>query len=74
MVAINIDQVTEELRLLKGIPKADQEQDDLLALIVRDSFERMIAYVNQFSETDEHKAVLQGLAIKHRARGIARFI
>ena len=121
MTAINIDQVTEELRLLKGIPKADQEQDDLLALIVRDSFERMIAYVNQFSEkaleelpesvayilrdvavsrfnrlnsegatadseegrsftwessylTDEHKAVLQGLAIKHRARGIARFI
>ena len=46
MVAINIDQVTEELRLLKGIPKADQEQDDLLTLIVRDSFERMIAYVN----------------------------
>lgn len=122
MAAINIDQVTEELRLLKGIPKADQEQDDLLTLIVRDSFERMIAYVNQFSSeaaleelpesvayilrdvavsrfnrlnsegatadseegrsftwessylTDEHKAVLQGLAIKHRARGIARFI
>ena len=35
MAAINIDQVTEELRLLKGIPKADQEQDDLLTLIVR---------------------------------------
>lgn len=121
MAAINIDQVTEELRLLKGIPKADQEQDDLLTLIVRDSFERMIAYVNQFSDTaleelpgsvayilrdvsvsrfnrlnsegatadseegrsftwessyltDEHKAVLKGLAVKHNARGIARFI
>ena len=121
MVAINIDQVTEELRLLKGIPKADQEQDDLLALIVRDSFERMIAYVNRFSDsqltelpesvayilrdvavsrfnrlnsegatadseegrsftwedgylTDDNKAILEGLAVKHRARGIARFI
>lgn len=121
MTAINIDQVTEELRLLKGIPKADQEQDDLLALIVRDSFERMIAYVNRFSDlpleelpesvayilrdvavsrfnrlnsegatadseegrsftwedgylTDDNKAILEGLAVKYRARGIARFI
>ena len=121
MAAIELERATEEIRLLKGIPKSDQEQDDLLTLIVRDSFERMIAYVNQFSDTalgelpgsvayilrdvavsrfnrlnsegatadseegrsftwessyltDEHKAVLKGLAIKHRARGIARFI
>lgn len=121
MTAINIDQVTEELRLLKGIPKSDQEQDDLLTLIVRDSFERMIAYVNRFSDlpieelpesvayilrdvavsrfnrlnsegatadseegrsftwedgylTDDNKAILEGLAVKYRARGIARFI
>nr|DAY17120.1 MAG TPA: PORTAL PROTEIN, 15 PROTEIN, HEAD PROTEIN, VIRAL INFECTION, TAILED.2A [Caudoviricetes sp.] len=121
MAAIELERATEEIRLLKGIPKSDQEQDDLLTLIVRDSFERMIAYVNRFSEspleelpetvayilrdvavsrfnrlnsegatadseegrsftwedgylTDDNKAILEGLAVKHRARGIARFI
>ena len=51
MTAIELEKATEEIRLLKGIPKSDQEQDDLLALIVRDSFERMIAYVNRFSDS-----------------------
>lgn len=121
MTAIELEKTTEEIRLLKGIPKSDQEQDDLLTLIVRDSFERMIAYVNRFSDsqltelpetvayilrdvavsrfnrlnsegatadseegrsftwedsylTDDNKAILENLAIKHRARGIARFI
>ena len=121
MAAIELERATEEIRLLKGIPKSDQEQDDLLALIVRDSFERMIAYVNRFSDsqleelpetvayilrdvavsrfnrlnsegatadseegrsftwedsylTDDNKAILESLAIKHRPRGIARFI
>ena len=121
MAAIELEKATEEIRLLKGIPKSDQEQDDLLTLIVRDSFERMIAYVNRFSDsqltelpetvayilrdvavsrfnrlnsegatadseegrsftwedsylTDDNKAILESLAIKHRARGIARFI
>ena len=116
--AIELERATEEIRLLKGIPKSDQEQDDLLTLIVRDSFERMIAYVNRFSEspleelpetvayilrdvavsrfnrlnsegatadseegrsftwedgylTDDNKAVLEGLAVKHRARGVS---
>ena len=121
MTAIELEKTTEEIRLLKGIPKSDQEQDDLLTLIVRDSFERMIAYVNRFSDlpleelpesvayilrdvavsrfnrinllgatadseegrsftwedgylTDDNKAILEGLAVKYRARGIARFI
>ena len=121
MAAIELERATEEIRLLKGIPKSDQEQDDLLTLIVRDSFERMIAYVNRFSDsqltelpetvayilrdvavsrfnrlnsegatadseegrsftwedsylTDDNKAILESLAVKNRARGIARFI
>ena len=121
MTAIELEKTTEEIRLLKGIPKSDKEQDDLLTLIVRDSFERIIAFVNRFSDfplaelpdsvsyilrdvavsrfnrlnsegattdseegrsftwedgylTDDNKAVLEGLAVKHRARGIARFI
>lgn len=121
MAAIELEKATEEIRLLKGIPKSDQEQDDLLTLIVRDSFERMIAYVNRFSDsqltelpetvayilrdvavsrfnrlnsegatadseegrsftwedsylTDDNKVILESLAVKNRARGIARFI
>lgn len=121
MTAIELEKTTEEIRLLKGIPKSDKEQDDLLTLIVRDSFERMIAYVNRFSDsqltelpetvayilrdvavsrfnrlnsegatadseegrsftwedsylTDDNKAILESLAVKNRARGIARFI
>lgn len=121
MAAIELEKVTKEIRLLKRIPESDKEQDELLALIVKDSFERVIAFVNRFSDfplaelpdsvsyilrdvavsrfnrlnsegatadseegrsftwedsylTDDNKAILESLAVKNRARGIARFI
>ena len=43
--------ILEEVKLLKGIPKEDTVQDELLNLIIEDSEERILAFVNIHSDT-----------------------
>lgn len=43
--------ILDEVKLLKGIPLEDTVQDDLLNLIIRDSEERILAFVNLHSTT-----------------------
>lgn len=45
--------ILDEVKLLKGIPKDDTVQDDLLNLIIEDSKERILAFVNLHSGTQK---------------------
>lgn len=43
--------ILDEVKLLKGIPLEDTVQDNLLNLIIKDSEERILAFVNLHSTT-----------------------
>ena len=49
MTAIDTNEVLKEIKLLKGV--SDTAQDDLLNLTIKESVERILAFVNRYSET-----------------------
>lgn len=49
MTAIDTNEILEEIKLLKGV--SDNAQDDLLNLTIKESIERILAFVNRYSET-----------------------
>ena len=49
MAAIDTDEILKEIKLLKGV--SDIAQDDLLNLTIKESTERILAFVNRYSET-----------------------
>lgn len=49
MTAIDTNEILEEIKLLKGV--SDNAQDDLLNLTITESIERILAFVNHYSET-----------------------
>ena len=48
-MAIDTDEILKEIKLLKGV--SDTAQDDLLNLTIKESTERILAFVNRYSET-----------------------
>ncbi|KXT79586.1 Phage protein [Streptococcus oralis] len=49
MTAIDTNEILKEIKLLKGV--SDTAQDDLLNLTIKESMERILAFVNRYSET-----------------------
>lgn len=49
MTAIDTNEILKEIKLLKGV--SDTAQDDLLNLTIKESIERIIAFVNRYSES-----------------------
>ncbi len=49
MTAIDTDEVLKEIKLLKGV--SDNAQDELLDLTIKESIERILAFVNRYSES-----------------------
>ena len=49
MAAIDTNEILKEIKLLKGV--SDNAQDDLLDLIIKESTERILAFVNRYSES-----------------------
>ena len=49
MTAIDKSEILKEIKLLKGV--SDNAQDDLLNLTIKESTERILAFVNRYSET-----------------------
>lgn len=49
MTAIDKTEILKEIKLLKGV--SDIAQDDLLDLIIKESIERILAFINRYSET-----------------------
>lgn len=49
MTAIDKIEILKEIKLLKGV--SDTAQDDLLNLTIKESVERILAFVNRYSET-----------------------
>ena len=49
MTAIDTNEILKEIKLLKGV--SDTAQDDLLNLTIKESTERILAFVNRYSET-----------------------
>ena len=49
MTAIDTNEILKEIKLLKGV--SDTAQDDLLNLTVKESIERILAFVNRYSES-----------------------
>lgn len=49
MTAIDKTEILKEVKLLKGV--SDTAQDDLLDLIIKESTERILAFVNRYSES-----------------------
>ena len=49
MTAIDTDEILKEIKLLKGV--SDIAQDDLLNLTIKESIERILAFINRYSET-----------------------
>ena len=49
MTAIDTNEILKEIKLLKGV--SDTAQDDLLNLTIKESVERILAFVNRYSET-----------------------
>lgn len=49
MTAIDTDKILKEIKLLKGV--SDIAQDDLLNLTIKESIERILAFINRYSET-----------------------
>lgn len=47
-MAIDKIEILKEVKLLKGI--SDNAQDDLLNLIIKESTERILAFINRYSE------------------------
>lgn len=48
-MAIDTNEILKEIKLLKGV--SDAAQDDLLNLTIKESTERILAFVNRYSET-----------------------
>lgn len=48
-MAIDKTEILKEVKLLKGV--SDTAQDDLLNLTIKESIERILAFVNRYSET-----------------------
>lgn len=48
-MAIDTNEILKEIKLLKGV--SDTAQDDLLNLTIKESIERILAFVNRYSET-----------------------
>ena len=48
-MAIDTNEILKEIKLLKGV--SDNVQDDLLNLTIKESTERILAFVNRYSET-----------------------
>ena len=49
MTAIDMNEILKEIKLLKGV--SDTAQDDLLNLTIKESTERILAFINRYSET-----------------------
>ena len=49
MTAIDTDEILKEIKFLKGV--SDTAQDDLLNLTIKESVERILAFVNRYSES-----------------------
>ena len=49
MTAIDTNEILKEIKLLKGL--SDTAQDDLLNLTIKESIERILAFINRYSET-----------------------
>ena len=49
MTAIDTNEILKEIKLLKGV--SDTAQDDLLNLTIKESTERILAFINRYSET-----------------------
>lgn len=49
MTAIDTNEILKEIKLLKGV--SDTAQDDLLNLTIKESIERILAFINRYSET-----------------------
>lgn len=49
MTAIDTNEILKEIKLLKGV--GDTAQDDLLNLTIKESIERILAFINRYSET-----------------------
>lgn len=49
MTAIDKTEILKEIKLLKGV--SDTAQDDLLNLTIKESIERILAFINRYSET-----------------------
>lgn len=48
-MAIDTNEILKEIKLLKGV--SDTAQDDLLDLTIKESVERILAFINRYSET-----------------------
>ncbi len=48
-MAIDTNEILKEIKLLKGV--SDTAQDDLLNLTIKESIERILAFVNRYSES-----------------------
>ncbi|MFS9251776.1 phage head-tail connector protein [Streptococcus infantis] len=46
---MDTDEVLKEIKLLKGV--SDNAQDELLDLTIKESIERILAFVNRYSES-----------------------
>ncbi|MBZ2115581.1 phage head-tail connector protein [Streptococcus gordonii] len=46
---MDTNEILKEIKLLKGV--SDTAQDDLLNLTIKESVERILAFVNRYSET-----------------------
>nr|WP_134989801.1 phage head-tail connector protein [Streptococcus oralis] len=46
---MDTNEILKEIKLLKGV--SDTAQDDLLNLTIKESMERILAFVNRYSET-----------------------
>ena len=49
MTAIDTNEILKEIKLLKGV--SDTAQDDLLNLTIKESTERILVFVNRYSES-----------------------
>ena len=49
MTAVDTNEILKEIKLLKGV--SDIAQDDLLNLTIKESIERILAFINRYSET-----------------------
>ena len=70
MTAIDTNEILKEIKLLKGV--SDTAQDDLLNLTIKESVERILAFVNRYSETSI-KEIPNNVAYIVRDVAIKRF-
>lgn len=67
-MAIDKIEILKEVKLLKGV--SDTAQDDLLNLTIKESIERILAFVNRYSETsiteipDNAAYIVRDVAVK----------